>query len=604
MYIDSLRLVNLKSIKDRSLKFGKCNVIHGHPGSGKTTIVQGFTYGLLDYLPKEENEERIIDYVQEGEREFKIEILGHHKGKTLDLKIKSGDKGTKKDLIFDNEEFQNSNATEKLTEIFNPELVLFSSISLQDRTSSILFELPAERLSKLKALLGMNDLSEASEKMSNDVSQLKSKISTLKTEISSTENLKFELMEIPEQLNINKDLQIEFDLYKIKYDTYKIERSEYEKCVNEERNRKVRYDQQVQSFKFHESKLSTIVDKVEVSTDKLLEYESKITETIDVKVIDDELSKTRLNYQLTDKKLKLAKAGKCPECGQDFKLDVNVLQKNLENYKNEGLKLKNQKDEAEAHNKKSDNTRTLRDAEIKILKSLKDELAKLGEVYAPDEYKPREFKEPEFDNAKFDKLKEEMAIYSQRQNEIDRAINFNNKQKEKEKSHLENLKLKKQDLILGSAELSILEEGKSALDKEFLPFLLEGGLSFIETEMNNFFSRVNSKYKIHMRKDKKSVRFFYSKREGHLAPIGTLSGHERKIMSIAFRVALTSIQDFGILVMDEIDGSANDEYSLSLYKHIMELNFEQIFIITHKAQTVRYLANECGATLFNMDVAS
>ena len=72
-------------------------------------------------------------------------------------------------------------------------------------------------------------------------------------------------------------------------------------------------------------------------------------------------------------------------------------------------------------------------------------------------------------------------------------------------------------------------------------------------------------------------------------------------MSVAFRVALTALQDFGIMVMDEVDGSADDERSLSLFKNLMELDFEQIFIVSHKATTVRYLVNECEATLINMN---
>ena len=122
MYVESLELANFKSIKHKSFKFSKCNVIYGAPATGKTSLVLGLAhaFGLNAF------EERIVDYVRDGESEFLIKMVANHKSKPLNMLIKAGEKGTKKELVYDGEEFFNSNVVEKLKELYSPDLVLYS----------------------------------------------------------------------------------------------------------------------------------------------------------------------------------------------------------------------------------------------------------------------------------------------------------------------------------------------------------------------------------------------------------------------------------------------------------------------------------------------
>jgi hypothetical protein len=49
----------------------------------------------------------------------------------------------------------------------------------------------------------------------------------------------------------------------------------------------------------------------------------------------------------------------------------------------------------------------------------------------------------------------------------------------------------------------------------------------------------------------------------------------------------------------QIDESAENSNSIELYKNIMEMEFNQLFIVTHKESTIDFLLNDYKAKIFN-----
>jgi len=64
---------------------------------------------------------------------------------------------------------------------------------------------------------------------------------------------------------------------------------------------------------------------------------------------------------------------------------------------------------------------------------------------------------------------------------------------------------------------------------------------------------------------------------------------------------LCKMRNLGILVLDEIESDGPSEFSINLYKNIIEKeNFEQIFCITHNSETQDYLLNNYDAERFHL----
>ena len=150
MKIKILELENFKNISHLKLDVSDLNLISGDNGSGKSSILQSIQYALTDSLP-----EKLSEYIQWGKDYFKIHITFDHLGLEYDYRIKYSNVSIK-DLKIGNEEFKNSEASKKIKEIVNSDLLLYSCFSEQGQSYSILTESPAERLKKFKSILGVN----------------------------------------------------------------------------------------------------------------------------------------------------------------------------------------------------------------------------------------------------------------------------------------------------------------------------------------------------------------------------------------------------------------------------------------------------------------
>jgi len=382
--LKALELENFKNVSHLILNFSELNLISGDNGSGKSSILQAIQYALTDSLP-----EKLSEYIKWGEDYFKIHLTFEHNGIPYDYKIRCSNTASK-ELTIGNEEYKNSDATKKMKEIIDPDLLLYSCFSEQGQSYSILVESPAERLKKFKTILGVDRLTNVIDYSKEEVKVKKSESESIDKEIKLIQSQKFsylEEFELPdieevkqelEKLEKDKKEKEEFDLLKRDWET---KNSAYQKVLSRkeelesliELSKKKTFDLSVPDF--DSSKYQEIIEQLrqeELSYEKhkldLANYNSyikqissfeseikslnekksniKITRLAPVHVSEDTLSEIRTSIQnykveLTSIKnhIKLAKDGKCPTCGQDFNHSPEELERSAKTIEDSLQKL-------------------------------------------------------------------------------------------------------------------------------------------------------------------------------------------------------------------------------------------------------------------------
>ena len=67
-------------------------------------------------------------------------------------------------------------------------------------------------------------------------------------------------------------------------------------------------------------------------------------------------------------------------------------------------------------------------------------------------------------------------------------------------------------------------------------------------------------------------------------------------------LALSSLQDLGLFIVDEVDSNASTEKSLALYENLLnEESIGQFFIITHNDETKEFIGNQQGSKIFTIE---
>lgn len=235
------------------------------------------------------------------------------------------------------------------------------------------------------------------------------------------------------------------------------------------------------------------------------------------------------------------------------------------------------------------------------IKSLEDkivfyenEIKSIGDITEP--VKPT-IKEISFDENYYESLKKRQAVKQQKIQEYQRAVDFNEKVKKEQSEDKAKLALhekKKEDLL---KEISILSETRNVLEKDFSSYCIDKSIGFIRDKMNQFFQQTYNKYNVTVKQDKNSVTFFYSGVNGVESPCTMSSGAEKSILSIANRIALMSLQDLNMFLLDEVDAELSSDNSVNLFTQLFnQSHIEQFFCITHCEQTKEYFEslNDCN----------
>lgn len=372
MKIKLLELENFKNIDYLKLNIDDLNLISGDNGSGKSSILQAVQYALTDSLP-----EKLSEYVRWGKEHFKIYIEFEHLGVQYYYRIKYSSTSTK-ELKIGDVEFKNSEASKKIKEIINSDLLLYSCFSEQGQSYSILTESPAERLKKFKSILGVDRLSNIIDYCKEEIKQKRSEEDKEVGQLHLLKNQKFIYQEVPDL----PDIQATKELFS-KQEIEKLEKEKFE-LLKSEWDRKFKTNQ---SLVLRESELKTLIEsnKVKIFNLEKIEFDPKHYQSLLEQKSNEELEfqkhqTEKLKYSsylkeiktinerienITSKKsslklsrvqapsiskedisilkeiqlkisvklkeilnhISLAEQGKCPTCGSEFNHPIEELQK-------------------------------------------------------------------------------------------------------------------------------------------------------------------------------------------------------------------------------------------------------------------------------------
>jgi DNA repair exonuclease SbcCD ATPase subunit len=619
MIIKSLFIKNFKNIKELNLDFSNLNLIFGEPGSGKTAIIEAICFLLTDYL-----KEKISDYVRWNAKKFELHLIADFYGTAIDYYIE-GEKGTKRTLEINGEIFNNNDAVLKMRELINPDIALYSNISMQGKGTQLLFEKPTARLEKLKTIFGIDSIVKSVEKMKEDISNNKNDIQIMEAELEILKNKKFQYLEeiLLEDLNLKLiDLPEynENEHEKLKGSIVGIDRliAEFNNTIINYQKEKNNKDKLLQEIELLENSKGNYPIK------RLVEMDTTELDVLTCNINESKIKKAELEKQYT-----LCISGKCPTCGQDYKADSHQIKSELDKciesidqYTILYIDLKNKITEYEK-NKKTNEMNKLQIANIEEniinkkekIKDIENDLGNLLPTESriielqnekiklnTDLIKMEELKK-QYNNIKIqnNEIEKKILLQEQKKKEQQRVKEFNQKIKEEEKKNGSDIINKENDIQKLKSENSLLETCKKILDKDFSSYLIDTDTEFIKLKMNEIFARSYGRYNITLNKDNKGIDFYYSENNGPVAPVGMASGFEEQNLATSFRIALSSLQNLSVFLFDEIDSFASENDSLTLFNVILsELSTFQLFIISHKEQTKEYLTNLQNCNVFEM----
>lgn len=223
-------------------------------------------------------------------------------------------------------------------------------------------------------------------------------------------------------------------------------------------------------------------------------------------------------------------------------------------------------------------------------------LESINEVEKPIEFKITVV----FNEDEYEKLLSNIRNYKNIEVRIEELSRLNKVVDEQRNQNYIEIEQKLNAIVEKQKQSQILNEAQKILNKEFSSYLIDRKTSYINYKMDEFFQRAyNGKYRIKFEQSENKIGFYYSMDNENWHSTITLSGFERQLFSISFRIALSSIQNLGLLLVDEVDSDASTQKSIALYENILhEEKLSQTFAITHNDSTKEYIANMPNAKVF------
>ncbi len=716
LYLNSLNIKNFKNVEDIDLNFSRINLISGEAGNGKTAILQAITLLLCNYT-----EGKLDDYLRWSSDSYDLNLDYNYMGDKYLYNINCGS-STKRSLSTPNGICVQSDAyTFMADNILDPTLTLYSNISEQGKTASLLFESPTKGLEIIKKIFKIDSLNEKVELIKDEVRENKEKISVLDAEKNMLEGRKFSFVEDVDLPDINIDeLKVKFEQLqqdeKIfieeskQYEVYKDRLKQYEDSIEKLNNLSKEKNGIVRSLTGNKRKLSSntfdnenyleLLDSQkkmkkkiddfgwQIAKNEQIDKDNKNIKTkiqklnkklSDIKVVrlgrckyseDDllfvetELSDDSITLHDVKTKIKLYEDGKCPTCNtifdnqgnalislneevenvekrivinnefknkirqhiEDFKLKTNNINSSIEQREyleeqiseltvdlesiediievddNEVTKISIDLVELSTMIKNQENYKEEYEEGVNEKVRLENLLNTVTEkITAYTVEKPKDFKfSVEFNQDNFYEVRDTIEDYNTILGQREHIRSLNEKTEQEKKEVEKETEEKINDISNLNKRNQILKETQKVINKDFSAYIIATRTKYLNKKMNEFFQRsYNGKYQVKFEQDKKGIGFYYSSNGSDWYPTITLSGFERQLFSLGFRLALTTLQNVKILLLDEVDSDASTQKSLTLYRNLLnEDKIDQLFIITHNEDTKEFIRNYIGCTEF------
>lgn len=183
-------------------------------------------------------------------------------------------------------------------------------------------------------------------------------------------------------------------------------------------------------------------------------------------------------------------------------------------------------------------------------------------------------------------------------NEIHKQHNLKvEKEKETDKVSREKLYDKKNIHLV---EIDEIKEARKILQSDFPTFIISTIVQNIQNTVNDFLVETyEGRYEVKIKEAKNSLQLVYGPNE---QDVSLASDYERQVFSIAYKYALSKLNDLGFIILDEVDSFAEDKNSIILYDTIGKMKdlYKQVFVITHKEETKDILSSDYNADVFEL----
>jgi len=173
--------------------------------------------------------------------------------------------------------------------------------------------------------------------------------------------------------------------------------------------------------------------------------------------------------------------------------------------------------------------------------------------------------------------------------------------KNKEKEDKQRISAIAEDLNKIQLSIKGLKEIQKIYSDQFPSFINLKACTILQSYMNGFFETVKDGFVVHLQQSKKGVEFLYrAKDEKEWNPVSMLSGFEKALLNLGFKIAIAKAYGSTTILLDEPDAAASEESSERVFKTVTDVGgFEQMFVITHKAVAMDYLRDN-GARVYSV----
>lgn len=644
--IKKLHLENFMIVEEADFEFdnNQITAIVGDNGNGKSTIFYAIAFCLTGYRKGE----TLKNYVKTGNSQAVIKLDVEYKGKPLsyDITIVNSEKNpqsVKKIVTYDGTTYINSeyNAFMKAENLEELETVTFM---FQDN-ASLMDARPAERATLLKHVF-RSEFPEQVTNCKNSIDETKLNIAELTAIVDELKTHTFDKMDIFREPSDGyiKDCQTKLEEAENKIsqigtlDDSELTKNEAnlincQKQISDTES-KIRADEE--SLSICKSKIAEYKKELDkINIDELKKSSLKLDKDIQSHEISYEKAKKKseeletkfniLSYKHRELKnqYEISKTGVCHACGQPIEeshvkklaeqieasqkdideVSSTITELNFDKSDSEGKRLKKEQEyinqQIGKYDQQTKYLQTLEEKESDLTSNLSDRRNYLSMLNAQKDellnYKKDIQKIIPLLNEKEELLKEKKSLEdtinqakeTKIKNSERRAANQKiEKEKEECDKRILDLSDKINTLSAENAQRKVLLD---IFETQLPNYIIVKMCDRLSSFINSTIQKVFPYCKVKLLPSKTGVGFFYTAEssDDEYLPSSMASGAQKKILNLAYFVAMAKLSGVSCVFLDEIDASCSSGNAKEIYDFIAGLDyFNQIFFISHREEAV------------------
>lgn len=394
--------------------------------------------------------------------------------------------------------------------------------------------------------------------------------STISNDKLSLDKLTYQITAIDETLkNINKEEVLN------NIDGYTKKIKEHDKAYSEQQEKDIHLNEELKVLQYKERELRNQLD---ISKTGICHACGQPIEKTHIVSLEEQLNE--VSSELDSKKESIKSLGfdKSDRAGKTLKSTLAYNEDLLKKYNNENRT----KESLTVRIKDMNSLITERQSTLneyhKKLELLMDKKKNLTDIVRLLTEKNELIREKEELKAKLQIARDNHIKNTERKN-----TNLRIEQEEKERDD----KLIKLNEALNSTSISLarIKQELDIFESKFPNYIVLQACKQLEDTINDIVQRVFPYCMVSLKLSKGGVNFYYTPEggDGEWISVSMASGAQKKILGLAYFIALARLNNISCVFLDEIDASMTDNNASVIYDFIAGLNyFPQMFFISHR----------------------